>query len=121
MGALCSPLGKRMISARDGTILWPRRSMPKARPNKILAEAESTAVLCQFHWKTVERWNNDSRRRPSSGKEREKEMARPSRRFSIYDAMEARGDFESNPANIDSRDSQGRSMYKKAEYPRMLY
>jgi hypothetical protein len=38
-----------------------------------------------------------------------------SRRFTIYDAMDARGDFESNPANAISPE------YKKAEFPKMFY
>lgn len=46
---------------------------------------------------------------------------RPQHRFTVYDAMEAKGVFAQNPANIDSRDSQGLSNYKKEEYPRMVY
>lgn len=49
-------------------------------------------------------------------------MPRPKNRFSIYDRMEAEGVFSGNPANPDSIDSEGRSLYKgPAEYPKMLY
>lgn len=45
-----------------------------------------------------------------------------SRRFTVYDAMEARGAFDSNPANVDSRDDSGASLYKgPVEYPKMFY
>ena len=42
-------------------------------------------------------------------------------RFTIYDAMEAKGVFALNPANIDARDSEGAAIYEKAEYPKMFY
>jgi len=43
-------------------------------------------------------------------------------RFTIYDAMEAKGVFAANSANIDSRDQEGLSAYKgPVEYPKMLY
>lgn len=48
-------------------------------------------------------------------------MGRPSRRFTIYDMMEDRGVFDNNPANISARDSNGMNIYKRADYPRMLY
>lgn len=48
-------------------------------------------------------------------------MARSARRFTIYDVMEEKGLFESNPANVNSRDGNGMAIYKKADYPRMLY
>jgi hypothetical protein len=48
-------------------------------------------------------------------------MARPQRRFTIYDVMESKGVFEANPANADARDMNGLSAYKKEEYPKMLY
>lgn len=40
---------------------------------------------------------------------------RQNARFSIYDAMEARGVFDENTANTSSPD------YKRREYPRMFY
>jgi hypothetical protein len=43
------------------------------------------------------------------------------KRFTIFDAMEDRGVFRANPANLQAVDSDGRSIYKKVEYPRMLY
>lgn len=43
-------------------------------------------------------------------------------RFTIYDAMEAKGVFAANPANVDSRDAEGLSAFKgPVEYPKMLY
>jgi hypothetical protein len=48
-------------------------------------------------------------------------MARQSRRFTIYDAMEDAGVFERNPANIDSRNAEKASIYVRADYPKMLY
>lgn len=50
-------------------------------------------------------------------------MARRANRFTVYDAMEAKGDFDSNPANSFARDSvTGDSIYKgPVEYPKMLY
>lgn len=43
-------------------------------------------------------------------------------RFTIYDAMEAKGVFAQNSANIDSRDQEGLSAYKgPVEYPKMMY
>jgi len=43
-------------------------------------------------------------------------------RFTVYDAMEASGAFLSNPANPNSRDAQGRSLYKgPVKFPMMLY
>jgi hypothetical protein len=43
-------------------------------------------------------------------------------RFTIYDAMEASGAFTSNPANANSRDAQGRSIYAgPVKFPMMLY
>ena len=43
------------------------------------------------------------------------------KRFTIFDEMENRGIFRANPANLQSVDSDGKSIYKKVEYPRMLY
>lgn len=45
------------------------------------------------------------------------------RRFTIYDAMEAAGVFEANPANSYSRDpTTGDSMYSgPVEYPKIFY
>lgn len=44
------------------------------------------------------------------------------KRFTIYDAMEARGDFAKNPANTCSVDPvSGVSNYKRQEFPKMLY
>ncbi len=49
-------------------------------------------------------------------------MARQARRFTIYDAMEDKGVFEANPANVDSRDHEGASLYRgPVAYPKMLY
>lgn len=44
-------------------------------------------------------------------------------RFTIYDALEAKGFFDSNPANTFARDvSTGENIYKgPIEYPKMLY
>jgi hypothetical protein len=44
-------------------------------------------------------------------------------RFTIYDAMEAKGVFSSNPANADSYDpAEGVSIYSgPVQYPKMLY
>lgn len=42
--------------------------------------------------------------------------------FTIYDAMEARGVFLSNPANVGARDDQNNIIYKgPLPYPKMLY
>jgi hypothetical protein len=49
-------------------------------------------------------------------------MARTIKRFTIYDAMEAAGHFDSNPANTYATDSVTKqSIYRKAEYPKMLF
>lgn len=43
-------------------------------------------------------------------------------RYSVYDHMERKGAFQGNPANPDSRDSQGQSLYKgPVNYPKMFY
>ncbi len=43
-------------------------------------------------------------------------------RFTIYDAMEQDGVFDRNPANPNSRDNDGNSIYTgPVEYPKMLY
>ncbi len=44
-------------------------------------------------------------------------------RFTIFDMMEARGDFATNPANVDSQDPLGNgSLYKgPVPFPRMFY
>lgn len=48
-------------------------------------------------------------------------MAR-NQRFTIFDIMEARGDFASNPANPDSRGNENQPLYKgPVPYPRMFY
>ena len=48
-------------------------------------------------------------------------MARKNR-FTIYDALEAAGHFENNPANAGARDTEGRNLYSgPVEYPKMLY
>lgn len=39
----------------------------------------------------------------------------------IYDAMEQKGVFRSNPANVDAIGDDGIPMYKKANFPRMYY
>lgn len=48
-------------------------------------------------------------------------MPRRNNRFTIYDAMEARGVFEANPHNSDARDANGQNVYVKAEFPRMVF
>lgn len=48
-------------------------------------------------------------------------MPRGGKRFSIFDMMEEKGIFEANSANTFARDSEGASIYKKQDYPRMLY
>lgn len=49
-------------------------------------------------------------------------MARQKNRFTVYDMLEAKGAFESNPANIDSRDNEGAMLYKgPIPYPKMMY
>lgn len=43
-------------------------------------------------------------------------------RFTIYDALEAAGFFDNNPANTFARDKDGMNLYKgPVEYPKMLY
>lgn len=43
-------------------------------------------------------------------------------RFSIFDAMERKGVFRSNPANVGAVDSNGESIYRgPVEYPKMMY
>lgn len=42
-------------------------------------------------------------------------MAKGNKRFTIYDVMEARGDFEANSANANSPN------YKRELYPKMFY
>lgn len=41
--------------------------------------------------------------------------------FTIYDKMEQDGYFAKNPANLDSRGPQGEMIYKKIEFPKMVY
>jgi len=42
--------------------------------------------------------------------------------YSIYHSMEDRGVFEKNPANVQSVDNDGNSLYRgPVEYPKMLY
>lgn len=48
-------------------------------------------------------------------------MPRNNHRYTVYDMMEERGDFDTNPANINSRGEDGLPIYKKAEFPKMLY
>jgi hypothetical protein len=46
----------------------------------------------------------------------------PGHRFTIYDAMEARGDFRRNPANVGAVDSEGLATYRgPVQYPQMFY
>jgi len=48
-------------------------------------------------------------------------MARQNR-FTIYDVMEQRGDFDSNPANATARSPEGTPLYAgPQQYPKMLY
>ena len=43
-------------------------------------------------------------------------------RFTVYDAMEASGMFSTNPANVNSRDKDGRVLYKgPVKFPMLLY
>src|SRR5271167_1873134 len=43
-------------------------------------------------------------------------------RFTIYDAMEAKGIFERNPANAGARSEDGQMLYAgPVQFPRMLY
>jgi hypothetical protein len=42
-------------------------------------------------------------------------------RFTIYDVMSQRGDFRQNPANRGAKDHRGLSIYKKEEFPMILY
>lgn len=43
-------------------------------------------------------------------------------RFSIYDAMERKGIFRLNPANLGAKDSNGAPLYKgPVQYPKMFY
>ena len=43
-------------------------------------------------------------------------------RYSVYDHMERKGVFRVNPANVDSRDSEGKTLYKGPQpYPKMFY
>jgi len=48
-------------------------------------------------------------------------MARHGKRYTIYDAMEEKGLFMANSANIDARDENGASAYQKQHFPRMIY
>lgn len=49
-------------------------------------------------------------------------MAPRNNRHTIFDKLEYDGVFDRNPANINSRDQDGRSMYKgPQEFPKMLY
>ena len=49
-------------------------------------------------------------------------MARLAKRFTVYDVMEEKGVFDSNPANSTARDEHGRSVYSgPQEFPKMLY
>lgn len=44
------------------------------------------------------------------------------KRFTIYDMLEARGEFRKNPANPGSVDDSGNPLYKgPLKYPKMLY
>lgn len=43
------------------------------------------------------------------------------KRFTIYDAMEAAGEFAKNPANREAMNEDGSSAYVKQEFPKMLY
>lgn len=43
-------------------------------------------------------------------------------RFTVYDVMENKGVFRKNPANLQSQDDQGQSLYNgPVQYPKMLY
>lgn len=43
-------------------------------------------------------------------------------RFTIFDMLEAKGEFEKNPANADSRGEDGSALYVgPVEYPKMFY
>jgi hypothetical protein len=46
----------------------------------------------------------------------------PNQRLTIYDMMDAKGYFATNPANPGSRDSEGKMLYAgPVEYPKMFY
>jgi hypothetical protein len=43
-------------------------------------------------------------------------------RFTVYDVLEAKGVFKKNPANVNSQDEQGATLYTgPVYYPRMIY
>lgn len=47
---------------------------------------------------------------------------RNNRMHTIYDVLDASGFFAANPANVGSRDPEGRALYKgPIAYPKMLY
>jgi hypothetical protein len=48
-------------------------------------------------------------------------MAENGNRFTIYDVMSQRGDFRQNPANRGAKDHRGLSIFKKADFPQILY
>ena len=49
-------------------------------------------------------------------------MATRAKRFTIFDALEERGDFDKNPANASSRDNEGRGLYKGPQkFPMLVY
>lgn len=49
-------------------------------------------------------------------------MARGKRMFTVFDAMDQKGYFDSNPANASAQDESGVTLYKgPVEFPRMLY
>lgn len=49
-------------------------------------------------------------------------MARAARRFTIYDALDEAGVFDSNPANPQAVDADGKPLYLgPVQYPKMLY
>ena len=49
-------------------------------------------------------------------------MPRRGHRYTIFDALEDAGYFDSNPANVSSRDNDGASLYRgPVQYPKMLY
>lgn len=47
---------------------------------------------------------------------------RPHNRFTVFDALEAKGHFSANPANVGSTTPDGQVLYSgPVEYPKMFY
>ena len=48
-------------------------------------------------------------------------MPRQAARHTLYDVLDQKGYFDSNPANPSSLGSDGSSIYQKQEFPRLVY